>query len=142
MKTQLLSTIENLLATIENSRGYTLAVAEAMPEDRYDFKPASAVWNFLELMNHIIYGINWYKENYIQKTKTPWEPPAPHKTKTATIKNLEQSFVALKKVLNSIDLDEERIHGVYTTLDHVTHHRGQATTYLRCNGIKPAEYIY
>jgi len=131
-----------LLSTIENSRGYTLAVAEAMPEDRYNFKPASSVWNFLELINHIIYGINWYKENYIQKTKTPWEPPAPHKTKAATVKSLEQSFVALKKVLNSVDLDEERIHGVYTALDHITHHRGQATTYLRCNGIKPAEYIY
>ncbi|HET6544776.1 MAG TPA: DinB family protein, partial [Chryseolinea sp.] len=103
MKTQLLSTIENLLSTIENSRGYTLAVAEAMPEDRYDFRPTSAVWNFLELMNHIVYGINWYNENYIQKTKTPWEPPAPHKTKAATIKSLEQSFVALEKVLNSVD---------------------------------------
>ena len=142
MKTQLLSTIENLLATIENSRGYTLAVAEAMPEDRYDFRPTSAVWNFLELINHITYGINWYKENYIEKTKTPWEPPAPHKTKAATIKGLEHAFVALKKALNSVDLDEESTHGVYTTLDHITHHRGQATTYLRCNGIKPAEYIY
>ena len=58
-----------LLSTIENSKGYTLAVAEAMPEDRYNFKPASSVWNFLELMNHIVYGINWYKENYIEKTK-------------------------------------------------------------------------
>lgn len=131
-----------LLSTIENSRGYTLAVAEAMPEDRYHFKPASAVWNFLELMNHIEYGIRWYNENYIQKTKSAWEPPAPRKTKAATIKSLEQSFESLKKDLKSADLDEECIHGVYTTLDHITHHRGQATTYLRCNGIKPADYIY
>ena len=135
MKTQLLS-------TIENSRGYMLAVAEAMPEDRYDFKPASAVWNFLELMSHIVYGMKWYSENYIQKIKTEWQPPAPHPTKAATIKSLEKSFDALKKEVISVVLDEERIHGVYTTLDHITHHRGQATTYLRCNSIKPAEYIY
>ncbi|MEM6517680.1 MAG: DinB family protein, partial [Bacteroidota bacterium] len=27
------------------------------------------------------------------------------------------------------------------TIDHVTHHRGQATIYLRMNGIKPPDYI-
>ena len=131
-----------LLSTIENSMGYTLAVAEAMPEDRYNFRPSSSVWNFLELMNHITYGIKWYSENYIQKIETTWEPPAPHETKEATIKSLEQSFVALKKDLDGIELNEDRIHGVYSTLDHITHHRGQATTYLRCNDIKPADYIY
>ena len=52
-------------------------------------------------------GLTGISENYIEKTKTPWEPPAPHKTKAATIKSLEQSFVALKKALNSVDLDEE-----------------------------------
>lgn len=131
-----------LLSTIENSRAYTLAIAEAMPEDRVNFKPAPAVWNFLELINHIAYGITWWKENYIRKVKTSWNPPPPCKTKKETIKNLEQSFAALKEDLNSVYLDDATIHGVYTTLDHITHHRGQATTYLRCNGIAPAEYIF
>ena len=131
-----------LLSTIENSRGYMLAVAEAMPEDQYEFKPASAVWNFLELMNPIVYGMKWYAENYIQNIKTEWQPPAPHTTKAATLKSLEKSFDALKKEVNSVVLDEERVHGVYTTLDHITHHRGQATTYLRCKSIQPAEYVY
>lgn len=132
----------HLLTTIENSKKYALAVAEAMPEDRYDFKPVSAVWSFSELMNHIAYGIDWYKENYIQQMKKPWEPPPPKKSKAGAIKNLDQSFTALEKVLSTIDLDDAQIHGIYTTLDHITHHRGQATTYLRCNGIKPVEYIY
>jgi len=35
-----------LLTTLENSRAYTLAVAEAMPENFYDFKPTE---NSLEL---------------------------------------------------------------------------------------------
>jgi hypothetical protein len=131
-----------LLSTIENSRVYTLAIAEAMPEDRVNFKPSPAVWNFLELMNHINYGVNWYKENYIRKVKTSWEPPALYKTKAETIKNLERSFASLKEALNSVDLNDEIIHGVFATLDHITHHRGQATTYLRCNGITPAEYIF
>jgi hypothetical protein len=131
-----------LLSTVENSRAYTLAIAEAMPEDRVNFKPSPSVWSFLELMNHIAYGVNWWKENYILKVKTSWEPPAPCKTKAETIKSLERSFVSLKEVLNSVDLNDEIIHGVFATLDHITHHRGQATTYLRCNGITPAEYIF
>jgi len=131
-----------LLTTIENSRVYTLAIAEAMTEDRLNFKPAPSVWNFLELMNHIAYGITWWKENYVLKVKTSWDPPAPNQTKSETIKLLEQSFASLKDDVRSVDLNEEIIYGVFATLDHITHHRGQATTYLRCNGITPSEYIF
>lgn len=28
------------------------------------------------------------------------------------------------------------------TLDHITHHRGQAIIYLRCNNIAPPEYVF
>jgi uncharacterized damage-inducible protein DinB len=131
-----------LLSTIENSRAYTLAIAEAMPEDRLNFRPAPTVWSFLELMNHIAYGVVWWTENCILKVKTPWDPPASYKTKADTRKSLQQSFDYLNEVLNAADLDDETIHGVFATLDHITHHRGQATTYLRCNGITPAEYIF
>ena len=50
---------EQLLAIVETSRNYTLAVAEAMPDATYNFKPAGAGWNFIELMHHIAYGIEW-----------------------------------------------------------------------------------
>jgi hypothetical protein len=40
------------------------------------------------------------------------------------------------------NLNEEAIRGFYATLDHVTHHRAQAVTYLRCNGITPPDYVY
>ena len=93
-------------------------------------------------MNHIAYGVTWWAENSIRKVETSWEPPAPHKTKGATIKYLEKSFNSLKKILNSVDLNEEAILGVLATLNHVTHHWGQATMYVRCNGITPAEYTF
>jgi hypothetical protein len=47
---------EQLSATLQNSRTYTLAVAEAMPADAYNFKPKGAGWNFRELLHHIAYG--------------------------------------------------------------------------------------
>ena len=65
-----------LLTTLENSKQYALDVANAMPAENYDFKPAEAVWNFKELIHHIGYGIIWWKNNFIKKTETEWAPPA------------------------------------------------------------------
>jgi uncharacterized damage-inducible protein DinB len=131
-----------LVSTIENSRAYTLAVANAMPEKSLKFRPSTDVWSFLELMNHIAYGIHWWEENYIRKVEVPWNPPAAFKTRKETLEYLDQAFGSLKRTVDSIAMTEDAAHGVYATLDHITHHRGQATTYLRANGIAPPEYIY
>ena len=57
MKAQLKAQLnEQLLATLENSRNYTVSVAEAMPGDAYDFKPKGMGWNFRELLSHMAYS--------------------------------------------------------------------------------------
>lgn len=133
---------EQQLATLENARAYTLAVAEAMPETAYDFKPVATVWNFRELMSHIAYGIQWWEENYIHEKQTPWSPPDAKKNKKQAVEYLKQSFNDLRKTIEGNKLSENAVKGFHATLDHVTHHRGQAVTYLRCSGITPPEYVY
>jgi uncharacterized damage-inducible protein DinB len=128
--------------TIENSKNYTIAVAEAMPESGYQIKPISTVWNFGELMNHIAYGIGWWTKNYIKKEETSWNPPEVKQSKKETIDNLEQAYRFLKDSLIGASITEEKINGLHATLDHITHHRGQATIYLRLNGITPPDYTY
>ncbi|MET3878123.1 DinB family protein [Chitinophaga sp. OAE865] len=135
MKTQ-------LLTTLENARNYTLAVAESMPEKNYDFKPVPAVWTFAGLLHHIGYGIGWWEENYIRQQSSDWNPPTATTGKAATIAYLDGAFAALKKSMESLPLSEQAIAGFYATIDHVTHHRGQATIYLRMKDIVPPEYIY
>lgn len=135
MKTQ-------LLTTLENAKNYTLGVAGVMPEKNYDFKPAPAVWTFGELLHHIGYGIGWWEENYIRQQASDWNPPAPTTGKTATIAYLEKAFAILKKSVENVPLSDQLITGFYATIDHVTHHRGQATVYLRSKGIVPPEYVY
>ena len=44
---------ENLLQLLENSRTYTLRIADAMTENKYETKPADGVWNFRELLRHL-----------------------------------------------------------------------------------------
>lgn len=133
---------EQILKTLENSRKYTLDVAAAMPASSYNYKPAEVIWNFRELMHHIGYGIYWWKDNYITNKKTDWSPPAVTSTPEQTKQYLEKAFDDLRETLKSVTLNENVAHGFYTTIDHVTHHRGQATTYLRAKGITPPDYVY
>ncbi|MGO4290876.1 DinB family protein [Chitinophaga sp. RAB17] len=131
-----------LLTTLGNAKDYTLNVAAAMPAENFDFKPTAAVWTFGELLHHIGYGIGWWEENFIRQQPADWDPPAATTGKDATIAYLNHAFSALKKSMEHIQLSDQAVAGFYATIDHVTHHRGQATVYLRMNGVVPPEYIY
>lgn len=133
---------EQLLATVENSQHYTLQVANAMPEKGYAFKPAGAGWNFGELLSHIAYGIQWWQDNYITGKKTDWDPPAAKNKKQDVIADLTHAYDTLQKTIKQQQLTEQAGNGVHATLDHITHHRGQAVLYLRTNGVEPPEYVY
>ena len=133
---------DQLLATLENSRNYTLAVAEAMPETTYNFRPQGGGWNFKELLHHIAYGIHWWEKNYINKQETPWEQPPVKSSKIEVIQFLNTTYDSLKTTVANNTLKNDAVQGFHATLDHITHHRGQAVTYLRCNGITPPEYTY
>ncbi|MGQ0738821.1 MAG: DinB family protein [Bacteroidota bacterium] len=130
-----------LSATLANSKQYTLAVAAAMPDNGYSFKPADDVFNFGELLNHIAYGIEWWEANYVKGVKTEWAPPAVGNSKKEATAYLQKAYDALSKTISGA-LSDEAVSGFFAALDHITHHRGQATTYLRCKGINTPEYMY
>lgn len=131
-----------LLTTLENSRKYTLAVVEAMPANRYHSKPAEGIWNFGELMNHIAYGMEWWRENYLLKNKVSWNPPVMKNDRKTATENLEKAYSSLKKTIEKEKCTDRLVAGFQATLDHITHHRGQATVYLRFEGIEPPEYNF
>jgi uncharacterized damage-inducible protein DinB len=131
-----------LLTTLENSRNYTLAVADTMSENNYNFKPAPEVWNFLEQLHHIAYGIGWWEENYIKGNKIDWDPIPTKKTKKEVIAYLNQAYDSLKDTIDSTKPGDDLIKGFNATTDHITHHRGQLVLYLRCKGIAAPDYTY
>lgn len=133
---------EQILLTFANSKSYTMAVAEAMPDSRFNFKPAGGGWNFRELLHHIAYGIEWWTENYIKGKKLSWDQPHATANKKETIKYLERSFAMLEEAIEKRKLTDKAIQGFHATIDHITHHRGQCVVYLRCNAINPPEYQY
>lgn len=113
-----------------------------MPEKGYSFKPAGAGWNFEELMWHIAYGIGWWEDNYMRGEKTAWAPPAAKGGRKAVQAALEGAYSQLAAAVDGLKLTETVVQGFYATLDHITHHRGQAVLYLRCQGIEPPEYTF
>lgn len=131
----------NLSATLSNSKQYTLAVAAAMPEKDYPGKPCDEIFSFGELLNHIAYGIEWWEANYVKGIKMDWAPPVVSNNKADVISYLEKAYDSLAKTITAVSGDGATA-GFYATLDHITHHRGQATIYLRTKGITPPEYMY
>lgn len=134
---------KQLLETLHRAKDYTLAVAEAMPEKDYTFKPEGAGWNFAELLNHIGYGIQWWQNNYLLGKETQWQQPVLNDGKIQVLDYLSKAFQDLEETCQALPLNNDmEQNGFHATLDHVTHHRGQASVYLRCYGITPPEYIY
>ena len=133
---------QQLLTTLESIENYTLGVAQLMTENGYEFRPVKEVMNFRELIHHTAYGIYWWQDNFIKKTASAWQPPAVKPGKRETVHYLMQAFASLRKTMNAVEPTDETIHGFYATIDHITHHRGQATVYLRCQGLTPPEYVF
>jgi len=132
---------EQLLTTLENSRNYTLAVLKAMPEANYHSQPIKEIMSFSELLNHIAYGIIWWKENVILGKETDWEPPKT-KNQEDTVNYLNQAYDTLRKTVEKAEVNDNFLNAFHSTMDHITHHRGQAVLHLRYNNIKPTEYSF
>jgi uncharacterized damage-inducible protein DinB len=134
---------EHIIADFEKARLYTIAVAEAMPDEQYDYKPVKNVRTFTELIHHLAYSLIWMEENYVRQLKTEWEPPAPPEKKENLLKYLNEGFDVLgKSVQIKNQWDEAEIKNFYFIIEHNAHHRGQAVTYLRCCNTIPPEFPF
>ena len=125
----------------ERASAYTLAVAEAMPENGYESRPASTVWTYRELVHHIAYGLQWMNDVYVRQIEQEWSPGPVPETRKATLQYLKGTLDTVNATLDK-DPNEKTIEGFYFMLEHNAHHRGQATTYLRCQGIEPPGFPF
>ena len=134
------------------SKEFTLAVAEAMPAESYDFKPSSEEMSFGELMIHIATSNSEAFAN-VAGTEVLARPSGTHKK--TVIKFLTDSFDKCAKdfaamtpaQLNKMfDIGEGRqatgVEVLGWAFTDTAHHRGQAEVYLRVKNIKPPRYVF
>lgn len=150
---------------IRHMKTYTVAIANQMPEDKYDFKPTreDTVRSFAQQMKHIAVAVSFQSETLLNRKE--FDPRETIRnfdryentamTKTEIVNALSTSFDKLLAKLASMteaDFNQKyklpfsgsdpkslRVLTMFVR-DHITHHRAQAIIYLRAVGIEPAFY--
>lgn len=136
-----------------NSRDYMVTVAEAMPEEYYDYKPTERQKSFKEQLLHIQSNMNWLNTSYFivdEKDKNTTDYFTFNKKDT--IELLRSSFDNVFATINATP-DEElketvtffagpksKLQILNLMQDHVTHHRGQLLVYLNLKEIAPPKF--
>ncbi len=154
------SFINDALSKWKGMKSYTLEVAEAMPEEKYSFKPVADESTFAFQLVHMANNMYFISSKLLKGTSSPidlkvFENKAKENklSKKEIIKHLsdafdytEQTFAAMTNKSLEEELDYWGGHStkrkiVFLLNDHQTHHRGQLIVYLRLNNIKPPKYI-
>ena len=63
--------INSHLEKFKNAKSYTLAMADKLVEDKYDFKPVKEEMSFKEQLVHIGENIYWLSSTYIKEEPNP-----------------------------------------------------------------------
>ena len=134
-----------------------VSLAEAMPEDKYTFKPTGGAFGdvrtFAEQVKHVACG-NFAFFNEIEHKEPPAHcetgGPAPARTKAELLTYLRDSFAYGDTIIrqmtpaNAMDAVDGPYGGPTTRLGittlavwHGSDHYGQLVVYLRMNGIVP-----
>lgn len=140
----------------EHSRQYLLAVAEAMPESAYGFKPTPEVMTFAEQLMHIALAMDWHAQTLLAGKELGYRVNSfkvGNRTKKEIMEVANRTFEEGAKVIADFDpahYEDRLMYGklsrtkrqIFLLLsDHVTHHRGQMLMYLRLKGVTPPQYI-
>ncbi|MCE7995754.1 MAG: DinB family protein [Roseivirga sp.] len=139
------------------AREHCLAVAKAMPEEKYGYKPTQVSKTFAEQMVHIAYTIPLLTKRYVQGMEVkPIRPDASKMSKAEIIELMEEGFDYATEVIYTIEqaqLDEttvmfhsgntvSRAFALFYVQDHMANHRAKSNLYIRMNGVEPPEYTW
>ncbi len=143
--------IEILVAHWKKSKALTLKVAEAMPEENYDYKPFPEARTFGGELVHLGQAEGHYLGMF-GKGAAP-SAPSGNVTKAATISYLTALFdwsIGIVGELSTADLTKTFGNGrgapmtgldlLYQAMIHTAHTRGYVEMFLRNKGIVPPTY--
>ncbi len=147
--------VTSFLPTWKRATEYLTEVAEAMPEDLYNYTPTPETMTFKEHLIHIAGNILSLHGRYVTPPKKTWNKPDPKQlSKSEVLQELQQAFELIDESLSQITPEELQSpaenfwspdpttkKGIFLLIrDHMTHHRGQLVVYLRINNITPPGY--
>jgi uncharacterized damage-inducible protein DinB len=145
--------VDQMVTDWQRAKAFTQEYLEAMPADGIDYKPTPEIRSFREQMLHLANGNFNFISNASGKAN-PYqgknlEKMDDFKSKEALTKVVLESYdfainslggMTDAKLNESIKLfgrDMTRGLAYAKGFEHQTHHRGQATIYIRMKGVKP-----
>ncbi|HTK19832.1 MAG TPA: DinB family protein [Mucilaginibacter sp.] len=147
-------TKDQMIADWQRAKNYTKAYLDAMPEDGYAFKPTPEMRSFAGQMLHLADGNYFLVGSAIGKPGPLGKESAEKtvaQTKEATTKAAMDSYdyvinalqdatpAQLQEIVKVGGKDITKQVAFNKAFEHQTHHRGQATVYLRLKGVKPPQ---
>jgi uncharacterized damage-inducible protein DinB len=152
--------VADLVSDVNETQQKFIALAKAIPPEKYDWRPAAGVRSVSEVLRHVA------SDNYLipaalghaadastgikgEDYKTAQAFEARKATKEQTIADVEKSFANLKSAMQGTPAsklgDQVKLFGQPFTMQkawvlgttHLHEHLGQLIAYARVNGVKP-----
>lgn len=151
-----------LIAEMEHEAATTRKLLERIPEDKFDYKPHEKSMTMSRLASHIAEMFGWTPAtlqqpelDFAKFDYKPFEPPTNADLLEFFDKNVTEALDVLKNTTDDVFIDTWTMRNgetIYFTLpkvavmrsfvmNHIVHHRGQLSVYLRLNDI-PVPSIY
>ena len=140
--------VKEFLGQVDFIKGRLMQLAEAMPEDKYSWKPSEEVRSVGEVYVHSAEA-NHYFLSIMNGTKPDMSESSKETDKKTALAMLEKSFDVVKETAGNFteeDLNKEvEAFGMkfsvrnfmITLLNHNHEHLGQSIAYARMNGVTP-----
>lgn len=137
-----------------NSKDYLIAIAEAMPEDKYAYTPTEREMNFGAQLLHMRSNMLWLGNTYFsskvfdRKLLSQNTPQSKQEIINALKKSFDEVYGLIKEtpledLKRTVDFfagPKSKLQILNLLQDHLTHHRGQVIVYLNLNDITPPNY--
>lgn len=138
-----------------NSKNYLIAIAEAMPEDKYSYAPTEREMSFEAQLLHMRGNMLWLGNTYFSEEEFDRKSLSKNVPtgKQAVIEALKKSFdevytlvdktpsEELKETIQFFAGPKSKLQILNLLQDHLTHHRGQIIVYLNLNEVVPPDYV-
>ncbi|GLR17289.1 hypothetical protein GCM10007940_19040 [Portibacter lacus] len=142
----------NFLKKWDNAAAYTIECAEAMPEDKYDYKPTPESRTFKGQLLHMVSNMMWLSTEYLEGVAYHENLKEIDPSKDQMLTILRETFKLSRQAVE--DLPDHKMRDVVNFFagpmeiqqimmlmtDHMTHHRGQILVYMRMNDVKAPKY--
>ncbi len=146
--------LQAAIKKLHNAKAYTVKVAELMPDEFYQFRPAEQEMNFAEQLLHLSANLGWLSSSYLIDGQNPVQKSnmttfrkdsviaVVKKTYDYALRALEHfPPERLKEPVTFFSGPMNKLQIINLINDHQTHHRGQLLVYLRLKNIKPPDYV-